>query len=585
MEQIIEIPLRKLRESPVNPRKTFNEASLRELAETMMPPHGRVHQAIVVRPLAQADIEAEYEIVFGHRRFRAAGLARLEAIPAVVRDMSDKEVAIAQGVENLQREDVSPIEEADNFNLLRHQHGMPIEELMERSGKGRTYVFNALKLATAHDVVRQAVADKIIGGEIAKEIARVPNPLQPKALEAVTEPDYEGDTGARRAMSFRRAKGILQSRFQLSLLAAPFDTLSITLVPGVSACDACPKRSDNELALFEQCGPDVCTDPDCFATKREAHLAQLVAAFRKRGQPVLEGDDAKKIFPSPYTTYPYGYTRLSTPTGLQSLAGVELTYGDLVANLGKKAPKPTLIVNPHHPGAYVECLTEEQAGEVFRASGGHTQGADSDTDDDDEASSPQTPEEQAVADRDHWRAVRREIMARAVAGTRTLEELRLLTKACTLTEPLEDDLLDLLGWREEYDALEWTDRDDWLEARIDAMGADQLALFGVLVAITRHPVNFDYETEKQERIALAKLYSVDVLDPTGAKAAEAASTPSTAAQAPEGAPPKAKKGKKAAPVNHELPLDEPAQPAGEEGKEVKDDAGSAGELTADEVSA
>ena len=162
-ETITMLPLARLRESPFNPRRRYNEASLLELAETMLPPTGRVHQPIVVRPLVQADVEHDHEIVFGHRRFRAAGIAGLEEIPAIVRAMTDEEAQLAQVVENLQREDVSPLEEADALHTLRREHGQSIEDLMKHAGKSRSYVFNRLRLATAHDKVREAVADGSMG--------------------------------------------------------------------------------------------------------------------------------------------------------------------------------------------------------------------------------------------------------------------------------------------------------------------------------------------------------------------------------------------------------------------------------------
>lgn len=100
VEQVISLPRTQLRESPFNPCKTYNQASMLELADTMRAPHGRIHSPLIVRLLDQADIEYTHEIVFGHRRFRAAGLAGLPDVPAIVRVMTDAEVRVAQLIED-----------------------------------------------------------------------------------------------------------------------------------------------------------------------------------------------------------------------------------------------------------------------------------------------------------------------------------------------------------------------------------------------------------------------------------------------------------------------------------------------------
>ena len=276
-EVIVQLPLDdNLVESPFNPRKTYDAVSLRELADTMLPPLGRVHQAIVVRPV---DLEGTpgHEIVFGHRRQRAARLAGLATIPAVVRPMSDEEARVAQLVENLQREDVHPLQEADAMHELRRRHGASIEVLMQRSGKSRSYVYNSLSLATAHDTVRVYLAEGLIDREVAVEVARLPNPLQPQALDVVG------------GMSSRNATAELRARWACKLGTAPFDTRSTKLVPAAGACTACPKRSDAEESLVKDYGPGVCLDRECFRTKTaQAEVAKAAAL-----PPVQQGGKVK----------------------------------------------------------------------------------------------------------------------------------------------------------------------------------------------------------------------------------------------------------------------------------------------------
>lgn len=251
-ETIVELAIDRLHDSPFNPRKIFDQSSLEEMAQTMRPPHGRVQQPIVVRPKTGSD---DFEIVFGHRRRRAGELAGRETMPAIVRAMTDEEAKRAQVVENLQRVGVSPLDEADAMKELREQHGATIEDLMQQAGKSRTYVYNRLRLADASSQVREAVIEGQCDAEVAQEVARLPAPLQPRALYAV------------RALSYRGAKAQLESSFQFKLRSAPFDVLSIKLLPEAGACDACPKRSDAEPVLMEECGSDVCMDGVCYGKK------------------------------------------------------------------------------------------------------------------------------------------------------------------------------------------------------------------------------------------------------------------------------------------------------------------------------
>jgi ParB/RepB/Spo0J family partition protein len=120
---ITNIAITHLDESPYNPRKIFNEASMQELAADIKA-QGRVLSPLLVRPTNGA----MYQIVFGHRRYRAAEIAGLLEVPCMVRAMSDEEVKRAQISENLQREDVHPIEEAEGFQALMNDHGVTADE-------------------------------------------------------------------------------------------------------------------------------------------------------------------------------------------------------------------------------------------------------------------------------------------------------------------------------------------------------------------------------------------------------------------------------------------------------------------------
>ena len=141
------------------PRKDFNEESLQELADSIAV-HG-ILQPLLVRPLSNGG----YQIVAGERRWRAARMAGLTEVPAVVRELSDSEMAEIALVENLQREDLNPLEEAEGYGFLIDTYGLTQEEIAKAVGKSRPAVTNALRLLGLPQEVRAALAEgKISAG-------------------------------------------------------------------------------------------------------------------------------------------------------------------------------------------------------------------------------------------------------------------------------------------------------------------------------------------------------------------------------------------------------------------------------------
>ena len=135
-EQVTEILLNELRPNPYQPRKTFDETSLQELANSIL--HSGVFQPIIVRKSAVKG----YEIIAGERRFRASKLAGKEKIPAIIREFDEESMMQVAVLENLQREDLNPLEQA---------------EVAERLGKSRPYIANYLRLLTLPDAVKAMV--------------------------------------------------------------------------------------------------------------------------------------------------------------------------------------------------------------------------------------------------------------------------------------------------------------------------------------------------------------------------------------------------------------------------------------------
>ncbi len=137
------LPLAEVRPNPEQPRRIFSEEALAELADSIRAQG--VLQPILVRPVS-AGGEAKYEIVAGERRWRASQLAGQRGIPAMVREMSAEQALAIALIENLQREDLNPMEEAAGFRELRDRFGLSQEEISGRVGKSRSAVANTLRL-------------------------------------------------------------------------------------------------------------------------------------------------------------------------------------------------------------------------------------------------------------------------------------------------------------------------------------------------------------------------------------------------------------------------------------------------------
>ena len=168
--EVKELPLSKLRVNPYQPRKTFNEESLKELAESIKE-HGVIQPIIVKKSIK------DYEIVAGERRYRASKLAGKETIPAIIKDFTDEQMMEIAVLENLQREDLNAIEEALGFETLMKNLNLTQEQLAKRVGKSRSYITNMLGLLTLPTNVKELVKE----GKISTSHARTLSKLEDKA--------------------------------------------------------------------------------------------------------------------------------------------------------------------------------------------------------------------------------------------------------------------------------------------------------------------------------------------------------------------------------------------------------------------
>jgi len=265
-------------------RAHYDKAQLQELA-------GNIKAIGIVQPIVARPVDGHLEIVAGERRWMAAQAAGLDQVPVWVRELSDQEALEVQLVENLQREGLHELAEAEGYETLMKQHGYDIEQLVAKVGRSRSYVYARLKLLALCKEARTAFYEGKISASIALLIARIPvEKLQKDALKQITNA-WGGDV-----MTYRQAAEYIQREYMLRLADAPFDTGDPDLYAAAGPCGSCPKRTGNQAELFGDVkSADICTDPLCFNIKRAAHADQLIQNAKGKGQPVLAGTQAKQL--------------------------------------------------------------------------------------------------------------------------------------------------------------------------------------------------------------------------------------------------------------------------------------------------
>jgi len=180
------LPVEWINPGPWQPRRVFDQDGLQELAASMR--QQGVVQPILVRP--NPEKPSRYQIIAGERRWRAAQIAQLHEIPALIRDMNDKDASEIALIENIQRRDLNVIEEARAYQTLIDMHGYKQQELSEIIGKSRPHITNLIRLLGLPDTVQMMVADAeltmgqvrpLIGHENAEQLARY---IKEKSLSA-----------------------------------------------------------------------------------------------------------------------------------------------------------------------------------------------------------------------------------------------------------------------------------------------------------------------------------------------------------------------------------------------------------------
>jgi ParB family chromosome partitioning protein len=174
-EGVREVPLQKITPSPLQPRKEFPADALQELVES-------IRQHGIVQPLVVRVVDGRHELIAGERRWRAAQQAGLTEVPVIVRHASDRDVLEISLIENLQRADLNPIEEAHGYARLANDFSMRQEEIAQKVGRSRAAVANAMRLLDLHPQVQTWVTQNLISVGHAKVLLALKAPEEQLAV-------------------------------------------------------------------------------------------------------------------------------------------------------------------------------------------------------------------------------------------------------------------------------------------------------------------------------------------------------------------------------------------------------------------
>jgi ParB family chromosome partitioning protein len=257
--QIQNLSINKVIPDPMQPRKTFNESLLNGLSESIKK-HG------VLQPITVRKSGSEFVIVMGERRYRASKLANKKTIPCIVREYKNNDVLEVQIIENLQRQDVEPTEEAEAIAFLSEKYAP--SEIAKRLGRSDNFIRQRLKLAGLIEGFKQFVHNGDMTISLAVGVALFEPEEQQMMLETMGE-DF---------IAHQINRMIKDQTFDLE--KAPFDVADKKLIVKAGACNECPFNAANQGNLFGD-GKMVCTKSACYESKKSKSFLNLIEKSKK----------------------------------------------------------------------------------------------------------------------------------------------------------------------------------------------------------------------------------------------------------------------------------------------------------------
>lgn len=257
VKNIVSVALADIQPSNYNPRKNFDEKSLAELADSIR--QQGVLQAIGVRPIA----ENRFEIVFGERRYRASQIAGLEEIPAVILDISDETAEEMAVTENLQRKDVTPIEEANAYQKLIESGRHDVQSLAVQFGKNESYIRTRLKFVSLIPEIARLLEQDELTISVATEICRYGEDIQHDIYEKHLKEGVLYNSW--RGMKASEVAKNIERSYTTDLKRYFFDK---------TVCLSCPHNTNNMMLFCEEGSCGNCANRKCLEEMNASYLAE-----------------------------------------------------------------------------------------------------------------------------------------------------------------------------------------------------------------------------------------------------------------------------------------------------------------------
>lgn len=257
VKNIVSVALADIQPSNYNPRKNFDEKSLAELADSIR--QQGVLQAIGVRPIA----ENRFEIVFGERRYRASQIAGLEEIPAVILDISDETAEEMAVTENLQRKDVTPIEEANAYQKLIESGRHDVQSLAVQFGKNESYIRTRLKFVSLIAEIARLLEQDELTISVATEICRYGEDIQHDIYERHLKEGLLYNSW--RGMKASEVAKNIERSYTTDLKRYFFDK---------TVCLSCPHNTNNMMLFYEEGSCGNCANRKCLEEMNASYLAE-----------------------------------------------------------------------------------------------------------------------------------------------------------------------------------------------------------------------------------------------------------------------------------------------------------------------
>ncbi len=257
--QVQELPIGRIIPDPMQPRKTFNEEALKQLSESIEE-HG------VLQPITVRKSGRDYVIVMGERRYRASKLAKKKTIPSIVREYDNNDVLEIQIIENLQRQDVEPTEEAEAVAFLSEKYAPT--EISKRLGRTENFVRQRLKLAGLIEGFKVFVRN----GEMTISLGVGVALFEPEEQQMILETMGE-------EFNAHQINQMIKNQ-TYDLENAPFDVVDEKLITKAGACTTCPFNAANQGNLFGD-GKMVCTKSACYETKKSKSFLNLIEKSKR----------------------------------------------------------------------------------------------------------------------------------------------------------------------------------------------------------------------------------------------------------------------------------------------------------------